>query len=415
MKDKPRIVVTGLGVVSCFGNDVDQFYNSLLEGKSGISSITGFSTDDLATKFAGEIRDFDPGDYMDKKQARRVDKCISYGMVAGKKAAEMAGLDQETLGKIDLERCGSVIGTGMGGMSVFVDNVNAMKERGPRRVSPFFIPYIISNMSSALFAMDLGLMGPNYSISTACATGNNSIIAAANHIRLGEADVMFCGGVEAAVIPMGIAGFNACKALSQRNDDPEKASRPWDKERDGFVMGEGAGILVIERLEHALKRGAPILAEYLGHGLTCDAHHMTEPRPDGRGVAKCVRNALKDSGVTAEDVDYINAHATSTPAGDMVEINALKQVFNDPSKVVMNATKSMIGHCLGAASGVEAVATVKAITDEKVHPTLNLDNPEPDLGFQTPTEAHKMKVNVAISNSFGFGGHNATVVFGKYS
>ncbi len=414
MTERTRIVVTGLGVVSCHGNDVDHFYNQLLAGKSGISTITGFSTEDLGTTFAGEIRDFDPGEYMDKKQARRVDKCISYAMVAGKKALESAGLNEETLKKVDLEKCGSVIGSGMGGMGVFVDGVQAMSKQGPKRVTPFFIPYILTNMGGALFAMDLGFMGPNYSISTACATGNHSIIAAANHIALGDADVMVCGGVEAAILPMGIAGFNACKALSKRNDEPEKASRPWDKGRDGFVMGEGAGVLVLERLEHALERGAPIVAEYLGHGVSCDAHHMTEPRPDGRGIAKCMFSALDKAGLKPEDINYINAHATSTPAGDMVEVNALKRVIPDPSKVVMNATKSMIGHGLGAAAGIEAVVVAKAIQEGKVHPTINLENPEPDLGFQTPTQAYEMDVKVAVSNSFGFGGHNGSIILGQY-
>lgn len=414
MAKRTRIVVTGLGIVSCHGDDVDAFYRQLLEGKSGISTITGFSTEDLATTFAGEIRDFDPGKYMDKKQARRVDKCIAYTMVAGKKALESAGLNEEALNQVDLEKCGAIIGSGMGGMGVFVDGVQSMSKQGPKRVTPFFIPYILTNMGGALFAMDLGFMGPNYSISTACATGNHSIAAAANHIRLGDADVMVCGGVEAAILPMGIAGFNACKALSKRNDAPEKASRPWDKERDGFVMGEGAGILVLERLEHALERGASIVAEYMGHGISCDAHHMTEPRPDGKGIAKCMLSALKDAGLKPEEISYINAHATSTPAGDMVEVNALKQVIPDPSKVVMNATKSMIGHGLGAAAGIEAVVTAKAIQEGKVHPTINLENPEPDLGFHTPTEALEMEVKVAVSNSFGFGGHNSSIILGKY-
>lgn len=411
---KKRIVVTGMGIVSCLGNEVDEFYNHLLEGKSGISTITGFNCDDLSTKIAGEIKDFDPEGYLDKKQARRVDKCMAYAMVGGKKALEMAGLQGDALNKLNKERCGVLIGTGMGGMSVFVDGINTLENRGARKVSPFFIPYILTNMSGALLAMDIGFMGPNYSISTACATGNNAFISAANHIRNGDAELMLCGGVEAAIIPMGVAGFCACKALSQRNDEPEKASRPWDLNRDGFVMGEGAGVLVLESLEHALERGAPILAEYLGHGLSCDAHHITEPHPDGKGVAACIRNALKDSGLKAEDVKYVNAHATSTPVGDMAEIRAMKQVFTSPSEVVINGTKSMIGHCLGAAAGIEAVATVKAVMDGVIHPTINLENPEPELGFRAPTSAEEHDINVAMSNSFGFGGHNATVIFGKY-
>ncbi len=411
---RKRIVVTGMGVVSCLGSDVDAFYSQLLQGKSGITHITGFDCQEMPTKFAGEIKDFDPGEYIDKKQARRIDKCMAYAMVGGKKALEMAGLDEAGRDRLNKERCGVLIGSGMGGMSVFVDGIKTLEEKGPKKVSPFFIPYILTNMSGAILAMDIGFMGPNYSISTACATGNNAFISAANHIRSGDADLMLCGGVEAAIIPMGIAGFCACKALSQRNDEPQKASRPWDKNRDGFVMGEGAGILVLESLEHALSRGAPIFAEYLGHGLSCDAHHITEPRSDGAGVAVCIQQALKDAGLRPEDIKYVNAHATSTPAGDMAEIRAMQKVFSRPSEVVINATKSMIGHCLGAAAGVEAIATIKAVMEDVVHPTINLDDPEPELGFRVPTVAEELIIPAAMSNSFGFGGHNASVIFGKY-
>lgn len=411
---KKRIVVTGMGVVSCFGNDVDTFYSSLLAGKSGAKAITKFPCEDFPTRIAASIDEFDPGEYLEKKQARRVDKYIAYTVVAGKKAVESAGLDATALSHLKKTKCGVIIGSGMGGMSVFVDGVQSLDQKGWRKVTPFFVPFILTNMGGALLAMDLGFMGPNYSISTACATGNNSIIAAANHIRNGDADLMICGGSEAAVIPMGVAGFCACKALSTRNDAPEKASRPWDTARDGFLMGEGAGVIVLETLEHAKARGATILAEYLGGGVSCDAHHMTEPRSDGEGVSLCIQNALHDAGVKVEDVNYINAHATSTPVGDIAEVNALKKVFHHPEKIVMNATKSMIGHSLGAAGGLEAVATIKAITDGVVHPTINLDNPEPGLGFQIPTQAMKHQVGVAISNSFGFGGHNATLVFAPY-
>lgn len=412
---KKRIVVTGMGLVSCFGTDIDLFYKQLLEGKSGISPITGFDCQDMTTRIAGEIKNFDPGEYIDKKQARRIDTCMAYAMVGGKKALESAGLDAAAIGRLNKERSGVLIGSGMGGMSVFVDGIKTLLEKGPKKVSPFFIPYILTNMSGAILAMDLGFMGPNYSISTACATGNNAFISAANHIRAGDADLMLCGGVEAAIIPMGIAGFCACKALSQRNDEPEKASRPWDRQRDGFVMGEGGGILVLESLQHALSRGAPIYAEYLGHGLSCDAHHITEPRADGEGVAICIQQALRDSGLKPEDIKYVNAHATSTPVGDMAEIQAMKKVFTRPSEVVINATKSMIGHCLGAAAGVEAIATIKAIRDNVVHPTINLEDPEPDLGFHAPTVAEELQITFAMSNSFGFGGHNASIIFGKYS
>lgn len=411
---KKRIVITGMGVVSCFGNDVDQFYQNLLAGNSGITTITEFSCEDFPTRIAGSIRDFDPGEYIDKKQARRVDKFIAYTMVAGKKALEHAKLSGESLDQLNKSRCGILIGSGMGGMGVFADGVQTLLEKGHRKVTPFFVPYILTNMGGAILGMDLGFMGPNYSISTACATANNSFISAAEHIRRGEADLFLTGGVEAAVIRMGISGFCACRALSQRNDEPTKASRPWDRNRDGFVMGEGAGVLVMESLEHALARGAPILAEYLGGGLSCDAHHMTEPRADGEGVVLCIKNALNDAGIKPEEINYINAHATSTPVGDMAEINALKKIFKNPEEIAINSTKSMIGHLLGAAGGVEGVATVKAITDQMIHPTINLDDPEPDLAFYAPKKAEKLIIKKALSNSFGFGGHNASIVLAPY-
>lgn len=411
---KKRIVVTGMGIVSCFGNDVDIFYQNLLAGKSGITTITHFPCEDYPTRIGGVIQNFDPGPYLDKKQARRVDKYIAYAVVAGKKALEMGMMTPEVLEKLQKQRCGVIIGSGMGGMGVFAEGVQSLLEKGQRKVTPFFVPYILTNMGGALLAMDIGFMGPNYSISTACATGNNAIIAAANHIQLGDADVMLCGGVEAAILPMGLAGFCACRALSQRNDEPVKASRPWDRDRDGFVMGEGAGVLLLESLEHAQARGAPILAEYLGGGISCDAYHMTEPRPDGEGVVNCVRRALEDSDVAAEDINYINAHATSTPLGDMAEVNALKKVFKVPHKIKMNSTKSMIGHLLGGAGGVEAITTIKAIQEKKIHPTINLDNPEADLEFDIPIQAQEHEINIALSNSFGFGGHNASIVLALY-
>lgn len=412
---KKRIVITGMGVVSCFGNDVDQFYSQLLEGKSGATTITSFPCEDFPTRIAAMISNFDPGEYIDKKQARRVDPYIAYAIVAGKKAIEAARLDGNALASLNKAKCGIIIGSGMGGMGVFADGVQTLIEKGVRKVTPFFVPFILTNMGGALLGMDLGFMGPNYSISTACATANNSIIAAADHIQAGNADLMICGGSEAPIIRMGMAGFCACKALSQRNDAPEKASRPWDKGRDGFLMGEGAGVIVLETLEHALARRAPILAEYLGGGVSCDAYHMTEPRSDGEGVALCIRNALENAGVAAGDVNYINAHATSTPVGDMAEVNALKKVFTNPQRIVMNATKSMIGHCLGAAGGIEAIATIKTITDEIAHPTINLEDPEPGIDFHIPTKPEAIKVKVAISNSFGFGGHNATLVLSPYN
>ena len=411
---KKRIVVTGMGIVSCFGNDVDVFYENLLAGKSGITPITEFPCEDYPTRFAGCIHNFEAGEYMDKKQARRADKCIAYTIVAGKKALAHAGLKGEELAHLQKTRCGILIGSGMGGMTVFADGVQTLIEKGQRKVSPFFVPYILTNMSGAMLGIDLGFMGPNYSISTACATSNYSIISAAQHIHKGEADLMLAGGVEAAILPMGLAGFCACKALSQRNDAPEKASRPWDRDRDGFVMGEGAGVLVLESLEHAQARGATILAEYLGGGLSCDAYHLTDPRDDGEGVALCIRHALDDAGIKAEDINYINAHATSTPVGDMAEVRALKKIFKNPASIKMNSTKSMVGHLLGAAGGVEAIATIKAILDQRIHPTINLMNPEPCLEFDIPTHAEEFIITHAISNSFGFGGHNASIIFTSF-
>lgn len=413
-QQKKRIVVTGLGVVSCFGNNPHTFYEELLAGKSGISLIEGFPCEDLQTRFAGEIKNFDPGDYIDKKTARRVDKFIAYGIVAGRKALEDAGLTDAAFEALDKTRCGVILGSGIGGMTVFHDNVEACVTRGPSRINPFFIPYTLTNMGGALLAINIGFMGPNYSVSTACATGNYTIAQAANFIRSGEADLIVCGGAEAPIHKIGVGGFNACKALSQRNDNPQAAARPWDKGRDGFVMGEGSGILILESLEHAEARGAKIYAEYLGAGISCDAHHITEPTPDGSGVCLALQKALKDAGIKETDVDYINAHATSTPVGDMAEIGALNKVFSNPEKIVMNGTKSMIGHALGAAGGLEAVATVKAIETGKVHPTLNLDDPEEGLNFVVPKEAIDLDIDVAISNSFGFGGHNATVVFRRF-
>jgi 3-oxoacyl-[acyl-carrier-protein] synthase II len=414
---KKRIVVTGMGVVSCFGNDVDEFYNALLAGKSGVRPITHFPCEDYPTRFCANVPEFDTADYIDKKQARRVDPFILYSIVAGKKALEMAGLTGDALSHLNKLRAGILIGSGMGGMRTFYEGATTLYSKGFRRLSPFFVPYIITNMGGALLAIDLGFMGPNYSISTACATANYSICSAANHIRLGHADLMICGGAEAACYPIGMTGFIANKALSERNDAPEKASRPWDKDRDGFVLGEGAGTLVLESLEHAQARGAPILAEYLGGSVSCDAYHITALREDGFGISHCMEEALRDAGVSKEEVNYINAHATATPAGDMVEVGAIHKVFGSHAKnLKMNATKSLTGHCLGAAGGVEAVVIIKAIQTGMLHPTLNLDNPEPGLGDIDPV-AHTAKahpVNVALSNSFGFGGHNSTVVFAPY-
>lgn len=412
-----RIVVTGQGVVSSLGHDPTEFYNNLLAGKSGISLIEGFDTGDFTTRIAGEIKSLDCEGYVLKKWEKRIDAVIKYLQVAGKKALESTGLpwDGQELKDMDRTRCGILIGTAMGGMSTFATAVEALEASGYRKMNPFCIPFAISNMGGAMLAMDVGFMGPNYSISTACATGNYCILSAAEHIRRGEADLMLAGGADAAIIPSGIGGFIACKALSKRNDDPAGASRPWDKHRDGFVMGEGAGVLVLEELEHAKARGAPILAEFIGGAFTCDAHHMTEPEPQGRGVISCIEQSLAVAGIKPEDVDYVNAHGTSTPAGDMAEYRAITTAI--PHKgLKINSTKSMIGHLLGGAGAVEAVAVVQAVQTNKLHPNLNLDDPEEgiDLGVIVGKQAVEHDVNIALSNSFGFGGHNSSILFKKY-
>ncbi|HAZ15582.1 MAG: beta-ketoacyl-[acyl-carrier-protein] synthase II [Chlamydiae bacterium GWC2_50_10] len=417
-KDKKRrVVVTGMGIVSCFGDDVDLFYEKLLLGTSGIGPIESFSVEEYPTRFAGSVSCFDPGEYIDKKQARRLDPFLQYGIVSGKRALESAHVALTDLSCLDKSRCGILLSSGMGGLHVLWEGTRTIINKGYKRLTPFFIPYIIPNMGGALLAIDLGFQGPVYSISTACATSNYAILSAANHIERGDADLMLCGGAEAAINPIGLSGFVAVKALSERNDAPEKASRPWDKNRDGFVLGEGAGMLVLESYEHASKRGAPILAEFLGGALSCDAHHITEPDPSGRGVKLCMEKALEDAGVRKEEIDYINAHATSTLVGDMCEVRAIKDLFQGHcSHLKMNATKSLIGHSLGAASAIEAIVTIKALLSGKLHPTLNLDDPEPELeGLDAvPHKAKEHRVQVAMTNSFGFGGHNSSLIFAQF-
>ncbi|KAI0496704.1 hypothetical protein KFK09_023028 [Dendrobium nobile] len=413
---KKRIVITGMGLVSVFGTDTDEFYNKLLEGQSGISYIDRFDASSFAVQFGGQIRNFSSNNYIDGKRERRLDDCWRYCIVAARKALEDAQLGNEALNSVNKSRAGVLIGSGLGGLTVYSDGVDAFTGKSNKRITPFFIPYSITNMGSALLAIDTGLMGPNYSISTACATANYCFCAAANHIRRGEADLMVTGGTEAPILPIGIGGFIACRALSQRNNQPEKASRPWDKGRDGFVLGEGSGVLVMESLEHARRRDAIIIAEYLGGAINCDAHHMTNPRSDGLGVSSCIEKSLEDAGVSAEEVNYINAHATSSLAGDLAEVNAIKKVFKETSEIKMNATKSLIGHCLGASGGLEAIATIKAITTGWLHPTLNQYNLEPEVTIDTVADVKKNhEVHVAISNSFGIGGHNSVVVFAPFN
>ncbi|KAF5458697.1 hypothetical protein F2P56_022711 [Juglans regia] len=410
-----RVVVTGMGVVTPLGHDPDVFYNNLLEGVSGISEIEAFDCSQFPTRIAGEIKSFSTDGWVAPKLSKRMDKFMLYMLTAGKKALADGGITEDVMNDLDKRKCGVLIGSGMGGMKVFNDAIEALRV-SYKKMNPFCVPFATTNMGSAMLAMDLGWMGPNYSISTACATSNFCILSAANHISRGEADVMLCGGSDAAVIPIGLGGFVACRALSQRNGDPAKASRPWDINRDGFVMGEGSGVLLLEELEHAKGRGANIYAEFLGGSFTCDAYHMTEPRPDGVGVILCIEKALAQSGVSREDVNYINAHATSTQAGDLKEYHALIHCFGQNTELKVNSTKSMTGHLLGAAGAVEAVAAVQAIRTGWVHPNVNLENP--DEGVNTSVlvgpKKERLDVKAALSNSFGFGGHNSSIIFAPY-
>ncbi|AQL06004.1 3-oxoacyl-[acyl-carrier-protein] synthase II, chloroplastic [Zea mays] len=410
-----RVVVTGMGVVTPLGHDPDEFYNNLLRGISGISEIEAFDCSHYPTRIAGEIKSFSTDGWVAPKLAKRMDKFMQYLITAGKKALENAGITEEVMNELEKSRCGVLIGSAMGGMKVFSDAIEALRV-SYKKMNPFCVPFATTNMGSAILAMDLGWMGPNYSISTACATSNFCILNAANHIRKGEADVMLCGGSDAPIIPIGLGGFVACRALSQRNSDPAKASRPWDVDRDGFVMGEGSGVLVLEELEHAKQRGAEIYAEFLGGSFTCDAYHMTEPHPEGKGVILCIENALADSGVTKEDINYINAHATSTQMGDLKEFEALNRCFGQNPQLRVNSTKSMTGHLLGAAGGIEAVAAIQAIRTGWVHPNLNLDNPEKtvDVRMLVGPQKERCDVKVALSNSFGFGGHNSSILFAPF-
>lgn len=410
-----RVVVTGTGVVTPLGHESDVFYNNLLDGVSGISEIEAFDCAQFPTRIAGEVKSFSTDGWVAPKLSKRADKFMLYMLTAGKKALADAGITDEVMDELDKTKCGILIGSAMGGMKVFNDAIEALRV-SYRKMNPFCVPFATTNMGSALLAMDLGWMGPNYSISTACATSNFCILNAANHIIRGEADVMLCGGSDATIIPIGLGGFVACRALSQRNNDPTKASRPWDSSRDGFVMGEGAGVLVLEELEHAKKRGAHIYAEFLGGSFTSDAYHMTEPHPEGAGVVLCIEKALAQSGVSREDVNYVNAHATSTPAGDLKEYNALIRCFGQNPELKVNSTKSMIGHLLGASGAVEAVATVQAIRTGWVHPNVNLENPDEgvDMNVLVGPQKERLDIKVALSNSFGFGGHNSCILFAPY-
>ncbi|MDG0793481.1 beta-ketoacyl-ACP synthase II [Cohnella ginsengisoli] len=408
-----RVVVTGMGVVTSLSTDLNTFWDSLLAGKSGVSLIEAFDTTDYPTKIAAEVKNWEPEAHgIDKKEARRMDRFVQFGLAASLSAVKDAGLEIGVNAEAD--RVGVSVGSGIGGLGTWEDQHTILMEKGPRRVSPFFIPMMIANMASGQISIVTGAKGPNTTAVTACATGTHSIGDSYKLIQRGDADVMICGGAEATIRPIAVAGFSNMRAMSTRNEEPEKASRPFDTDRDGFVMGEGAGVLILESLEHATARGAHIYAEVIGYGMSGDAHHMTEPDPDG--AARCMARAIKDAGIAPEEIGYINAHGTSTPVGDKSETEAIKRTFGEHAKkLAVSSTKSMTGHMLGAAGGVEAVIVGLALQNGVLPPTINLDNqdPECDLDY-VPNEPRKADVKVALSNSFGFGGHNATVILRKY-
>jgi 3-oxoacyl-[acyl-carrier-protein] synthase II len=407
-----RVVITGIGVVSPVGSELDLFWHNLTHGVSGIGLIESFDVSDYDCKIAGEVRDFDPAKWFNNpKDVRRSDRYTQLTMGAAKKAVADSGVD---FGALDLLRFGCMLGSGIGGLRTLEIQHGILATKGPRRVSPFMIPMMISNMASGMVSMEYGLQGPNICHVSACATANNAIGEAWRVILFGDADAFLVGGSEASINGLGISGFDAMKALSNRNDEPTRASRPFDKDRDGFVMGEGAGVLVIEELEHARKRGARIYCELAGYGLSADAYHMTSPQPEGGGAARCMEMALKHARVRPDEVDYINAHGTSTGLGDIAETRAIKKVFGKhamPGGLIVSSTKSMTGHMLGAAGAIEMAACALAIRDGIIPPTINLDEPDPECDLDyTPHKAREHKVRVAVNNSFGFGGHNATLV-----
>ena len=407
-----RVVVTGLGIISPVGNTVPEAWSSILAGRSGIGRITRFDPAPFTSQIAGEVKDFDPAKVLSAKEARRFDTFIHYGLAASIEAIKDAALDFE---RVPREQVGACIGSGIGGLPLIEETHNTFLSGGPRKITPFFVPGSIINLIAGQLSIMYGLKGPNLAVVTACTTANHSIGEAGRLIEYGDADVMVAGGSESCVSPLGVGGFCAARALSSRNDDPAGASRPWDKDRDGFVLGEGAGILVLEEYEHAKKRGAKIYCELAGYGMSADAHHITAPCEDGEGAVRCMANALRNAGLNREQVDYINAHGTSTPLGDVAETVAVKNCFGDHArKLAVSSTKSMTGHLLGAAGGVEAVFSVLAVRDQVAPPTINLLAPDPqcDLDY-VPNTARRMKIDVVLSNSFGFGGTNGSLVFRK--
>lgn len=411
-----RIVITGMGALSPLGNTVEENWDAMKNGRSGIRRIENIDSETYAVHIGGEVRNYDPSPYFkkDPKAVRRCDRFEQLAMGAAAQALENAGIDPE---KVDGTRVGVMIGSGIGGLGIHGDNCETLIKSGPRRVSPFCIPYMITNMAAGMISIEYGFGGPNMSISTACATANHSIGEAWRIMKFGDADVMICGGAEAAILPIGITGFANMKALSTRNDDPATASRPYDIDRDGFVMAEGAGVIVLETLEHAKARGANILAELVGYGLSSDAYHLTSPMPEGEGASRCMQMALDHAGLKPEDVDYINTHGTSTTLGDICETRAIKRTFGDYAKngLVVSSTKSMTGHLLGAAGAIELLACVMAIQDNFIPPTINVFNQDPECDLDVcPNVGRAKQVNVALSNSFGFGGHNASLIVKRY-
>ncbi|MBU3708716.1 MAG: beta-ketoacyl-ACP synthase II [Burkholderiaceae bacterium] len=407
-----RVVVTGLGCVSPVGNSISSAWQALLSGQSGIATVTKFDASAFATTFAGEVKDFQVEEYIPAKEARHMDTFIHFGMAAGIQAMQDSGL---VVTDANAERIGVMVGSGIGGLPMIEETHGEYQKRGPRRISPFFVPASIINMISGHLSIKYGLKGPNLAIVTACTTGLHCIGEAGRLIEYGDADIMIAGGAESTVSPLGIGGFAAARALSSRNDDPATASRPWDKDRDGFVLGEGAGVMVLEEYEHAKARGAKIYAELLGFGMSADAHHMTAPLEDGDGARRCMLAAMRNAGINPDQVDYVNAHGTSTPLGDVAETVAIKRALGDHAhKVVVNSTKSMTGHLLGGAGGLESVFTVLAVHHQKSPPTINIFNQDPDCDLDyCANTARDMPINIAVKNSFGFGGTNGTLIFAK--
>ena len=413
MSDR-RVVITGLGIVSPIGVGVDDNWRHIIQGRSGIGPITHFDATGMGCTIGGEANDFDPMNYLSTKDARKMDRFIQLGMAAGMDAFKDSGLEVDDQ---NAHRIGVYIGSGIGGVETIENTTKTLVEKGPRRISPFYVPMSIINMISGNLSIMYGLKGPNLSMVTACTTGTHAIGEAGRLIEYGDAEVMIAGGAEAAITPTAIAGFANAKALSSRNDDPEGASRPWDAGRDGFVMGEGAGVLVLEELEYAKARGARIYAELAGFGMSGDAHHMTSPSPNGEGATRCMNNCLKNAGINANEVDYINAHGTSTPQGDIAETMAVKASFKEHAyKLAMSSTKSMVGHLLGAAGGVEAVYSVLTIHHQMLPPTINLQDPDPECDLDyVPNVARQAQVNALLTNSFGFGGTNGTLAFKRFT